>query len=97
MYTWVDEKKKYLDIKNSPSLQNEMNYLEHRLIFAFFECGLCYNLNDSFPQLSQVQPLLQHPEIPNPSIQNSERSPMLVGPRQAKPFKCHNFFFFQPK
>ncbi len=44
-----------------------MNYLEHRLILAFFECGLCYNTVDVTIQLNdlvQLKPPTEkvHPE-----------------------------------
>jgi predicted GIY-YIG superfamily endonuclease len=53
VYTWVDKAKKALNIDGSLNLRNQMNYLEHRLIIAFYECGLSYNLNDVFPQLGE--------------------------------------------
>ena len=52
VYSWVNEKGESLDLFNSRDLRNEMLYLEHRLILAFFECGLAYNTNDSAPQLN---------------------------------------------
>lgn len=52
VYTWVDENGAALDIDSSLVLKNQMNYLKHRLILAFFECGLCYNIDDVCPQLS---------------------------------------------
>lgn len=46
VYAWLKE-----DI-TSRQIRNEMLYLEHRLMLAFFECGLAYNTNDSAPQLN---------------------------------------------
>lgn len=43
VYSWVNEKGESLDLENSLELKNEMRYLEHRLILAFYECGLAYN------------------------------------------------------
>jgi hypothetical protein len=37
VYTWVDENNQPRDIDNSLELKNQMNYLEHRLIVAFFD------------------------------------------------------------
>nr|YP_009184712.1 putative GIY YIG homing endonuclease [Oogamochlamys gigantea]ALO62833.1 putative GIY YIG homing endonuclease [Oogamochlamys gigantea] len=93
VYTWVDENKKPLDMDSSLVLKNEMNYLEHRLILAFFECGLCYNFNDVSPQFIDLRQPEKNTTIANPK-QKTKFSEKLAGPRQAKPFKVDNFFFY---
>lgn len=92
VYTWVDENKKSLDVENSLELKNEMNYLEHRLILAFFESGLAYNIKDFSPTLIE-QAIL--PEITNKNnpITRQALSQILVGPRQAKAFKVKDLYF----
>lgn len=94
VYTWIDENKQPLDIDNSIVYKNEMSYLEHRLILAFFECGLCYNLNDSFPQLQEVvnlPPIQKNPQTPS---QKSSLPQLGFGANRAKPFKVNDFLFF---
>ena len=51
VYAWVNEAGQPLD-PESRNLKNERRYLEHRLLLAFYECGLAYNTNDSAPQLN---------------------------------------------
>lgn len=46
VYTWVDDQKNVISVKDSLNCQNQMNYLEQRLILAFYACNLCYNLKD---------------------------------------------------
>lgn len=90
VYTWVDKNGVALDIDASLLLKNQMNYLEHRLILAFFECGLCFNINDVAPQLMGV-PL----EIESPGLQPGEINTQPdIGPHQAKPFKVNGLYFF---
>ena len=70
VFTWVDENKASLNI-NDLKIKNEMNYLEHRLILAFYECGLAYNVEDVGPQINESTKL----EIPiNNEITNNEES-----------------------
>jgi len=52
VYSWVNKAGESLDLENSLDLKNEMRYLEHRLVLAFYECGLAYNTMDSAPQLN---------------------------------------------
>lgn len=99
VYTWVDEKKKPLDVRNSIILQNEMNYLEHRLILAFFECGLAYNIVDVSPKLAEF------PGTESGFEKESNISTQLVsvdqknsffrptGPKSAKPFRVNGLCF----
>lgn len=96
VYSWVDSKKKALDVSNSLSLRNEMNYLEHRLILAFFECKLCYNLEDVFPELNTVDSL---PSPPAP-VENTNASqglqsslPITKSAHKPKPFKVGSNYF----
>jgi hypothetical protein len=63
VYTWVDDNKQHLDIDNSIVLRNEMAYLEHRLILAFYASRSCYNVNDSFPQLTENGSLPTSPTV----------------------------------
>lgn len=88
VYTWVDQDKKALDIQNSLPLKNEMNYLEHRLLLAFFECGLAYNIEDVAPQLTEKVIL---PPTTNFSSQ-TKRIPFPIG-NLPKPFKFGNNYF----
>lgn len=89
VYTWVDENKQAVKIDDSLQLKNEMNYLEHRLILAFFAMGLVYNIEDVSPRLTQNVGL----------INNIETSIDLVRPNaaqtghQPKPFKMNNMNF----
>jgi hypothetical protein len=67
VYTWVDEKKQPLDVRNSLQLKNEMRFLEHRLLLAFFSCGLCYNLEDVSPLLTEG-PKFSHVVFPPSAV-----------------------------
>jgi len=94
IYTWVDENKKALDIENSIDLQNEMSYLEHRLLLAFFECGRNYNINDTFPKLGESPKTLSFLTTESLEIQNTEKKVFRQkGPNVAKPFKVGNLYF----
>lgn len=98
VYTWVDEEKQPLEIKNSLELKNEMNYLEHRLILAFFESNLSYNTNDAVPQLSQSLQREVFTEITESDSEaivknNENRTNKIIGPNQPKPFKVNNLCF----
>lgn len=84
VYTWVDNENNPLDVGNSSHLKNEMNYLEHRLILAFFASGLSFNVNDVPPQLSDVNAVVQF--VPEPD------SPQ-AGSTQAKALKWRGLFF----
>lgn len=94
VFTWVDEKGKPINVTESFNLRNQMSYLEHRLILAFFECGLCYNINDAFPQLTETLdlPLLSEEDL----IKRTERlkEKRVLGPNHAKPFTYMNLYFF---
>lgn len=101
VYTWVDEKKQPLDVQNSIQLKNEMRFLEHRLLLAFFECGLCYNLEDVSPQLAEVPQFSYLVSLPtavmfSESDEKTEiNSPMKLGkgPKHPKPFQVKGFSF----
>lgn len=91
------KKKPSLDIKNSLQLKNEMNYLEYRLILAFFEANLTYNTNAGFPKLSEsvsrdvfkdIAKTVQH--VPKT---NRNRKKEVIGPNQPKPFKVNGLCF----
>jgi hypothetical protein len=80
-----------------------MNYLEHRLILAFFECGLCYNIDDVPPQLGDFSlAKIEIDRLNQPSIvmgkadralpRNSDPR-QVVGPNQPKLFKVGNLYF----
>nr|BAA28590.1 unnamed protein product [Pleodorina californica] len=97
VYTWVDQDKKPLDIHNSLVLRNEISYLEHRLILAFFECGLCYNLNDTFPQLSHAVSLPPIPVIADTTDVSVQKSQLIAGPHKSKPFKIGGLYFYSKK
>lgn len=65
-----------------------MRYLEHRLLLAFFECGLAYNTHDVSPQLNVFTVL-------NPPLAETEAKPQPVGGiKETKPFKYEGKFFF---
>lgn len=61
-----------------------MNYLEHRLILAFFTSGLSFNVNDVPPQLSDVNAAVQF--VPEPDCPQA-------GSTQAKALKWRGLFF----
>ncbi len=94
VYTWVGDDKKALEINFT--LQNEMNYLEHRLILAFFECKLCYNINDVAPQLNLATiNSLPSPPLTVESTQTSTSEPALIKSAYvAKPFKVNSLYFY---
>jgi hypothetical protein len=89
VYTWVDDNAEALDIENSLELQNEMNYLEHRLILAFFESGLAYNFKDVAPQLLKNKILSTNSE----NVENLPRCTAVQTGHQAKPFKIGTHYF----
>jgi hypothetical protein len=98
VYTWVDENKKPLDVRNSIVLQNEMNYLEHRLILAFFECGLAYNIADVSPKLAEFPDtdigLEKESNISTQLISVQKNSfSRTTGPKSAKPFQVNGLCF----
>ena len=64
-----------------------MSYLEHRLILAFYECGLAYNTNDSAPQLNDYVKLDFSP------AETKEESQPVGGIKETKPFKVDGKFF----
>jgi hypothetical protein len=86
VYAWVDDAGKSLDL-SSINLINEMRYLEHRLLLAFFECGLAYNTHDVSPQLNELTAL----DIPLTETE-VQRQPV-GGNKKTKPFKYENMFF----
>lgn len=99
VYAWVDANNQPLDVENSLELKNQMNYLEHRLILAFFECGLCYNTVDVAPQLGNLVKL-EPPTKPNllGSIDSSEPAELFEkqpvgGNKETRPFKLNNMLF----
>lgn len=101
VYTWVDENKQPLDVRNSVQLKNEMRFLEHRLLLAFFECGLCYNLEDVSPQLAEV-PKFSYVVFPPSSVkvskseEETEKNATIIlgkGPKGPKPFRVKGFYF----
>jgi hypothetical protein len=87
VYAWVDEAGKSLDL-NSLNLKNEMLYLEHRLLLAFFECGLAYNTNDVSPQLNEFTVL------DTPLAETEAKQQPVGGIKDTKPFKYEGKFFF---
>lgn len=100
VYSWVDNNKKALDVRNSLSLQNEMSYLEHRLILAFHACNLCYNIQDVSVKFAEF------PNIDNYDVETKEELILQKssdelqsfisqgkGPNQAKPFQVNGFYF----
>jgi hypothetical protein len=102
VYTWVDEKNQPLDVQNSFQLKNEMRFLEHRLLLAFFECGLCYNFDDVSPQLVEV-PKFSYDDFSQTSVMGSENEEKTEnnsffelgkGPKHPKPFQVKGFYFF---
>jgi hypothetical protein len=85
VFSWVDGSGKLLDL-NSLDLTNEMRYLEHRLLLAFFECGLAYNTHDVPPQLNEFTVL-------DTPLAETEQQPV-GGIKETKPFKYEGQFFF---
>jgi hypothetical protein len=82
IYSWVNEAGESLDLENSRDLRNEMSYLEHRLILAFYECGLAYNTNDSAPQINDFVTL------DDQFLTETEKEQLPVGGiKETKPFK----------
>ena len=88
VYTWVDNNNKALSIQNSLLLKNEMNYLEHRLLLAFFECGLAYNIEDVAPQLTEIVTLL-----PTTNLTSKTSRTYLPTGHLSKPFKIQGLYF----
>eukprot|EP00882_Tetradesmus_deserticola_P000312 GHRQ01000346.1.p3 GENE.GHRQ01000346.1~~GHRQ01000346.1.p3 ORF type:complete len:127 (-),score=19.62 GHRQ01000346.1:183-563(-) len=70
-----------------------MNYLEHRLILAFFESGLVYNFEDVAPQLLKNIVLSTNSE----NVENLPRCAAAQTGNQAKPFKIGNHYFKSSK
>ena len=95
VYTWVDENKNPLNVQNSLELKNEMNYLEHRLILAFFESELAYNIKDVSPQLSEQVTLPETNNTNNPTTIaiRSAIPKITAGPGLAKAFKIEGLYF----
>lgn len=89
VYTWVDKEIKALDVQNSLLLKNEMNYLEHRLLLAFFECGFAYNIEDVAPQLTENVTL----PPPTGNVSSQPLQPRLTTGHVAKPFRIDNRYF----
>jgi hypothetical protein len=87
VYTWVDEKNQPLDVQNSFQLKNEMRFLEHRLLLAFFECGLCYNFDD-FSQTSVMDSENEE------KTENNSFFELGKDPKHPKPFQVKGFYFF---
>lgn len=69
-----------------------MSYLEHRLILAFFECGLCYNVHDVSPKLA-LSPKLVLKENEPAKAKKVEKTSRAIIPNQAKPFRVKEFYF----
>lgn len=99
--TWVDEKKQPLDVQNSFQLKNEMRFLEHRLLLAFFECGVCYNLDDVSPQLVEV-PNVSYDVVRQTAVvisetekksENNSFFQLGKGPKHPKQFQVKGFYF----
>ena len=81
VYSWIQENGESADFQNSIDLTNEMLYLEHRLILAFYECDLAYNTKDSAPQLNKTIKL-------DLSLTKGEKTRQPVGGlKETKPFK----------
>lgn len=100
VYTWVNENKQPLDVQNSFHLKNEMKFLEHRLILAFFESGLCYNIEDVSPQLSEISKISVSEFQTFQKIQKTEDIDETQsffskgkGPKHPKPFQVNGFSF----
>lgn len=108
VYTWVDENKQPLDVQNSLQFLNEMRFLEHRLILAFFESGLCYNIEDVAPLLSETPTISVSEFQAIQKVQKIEDMNCLSakegieaqsfcvlgkGPKHPKPFQVHDFYF----
>jgi hypothetical protein len=105
VYTWVHQNGVALDINSSLILKNQMNYLEYRLILAFFECGLCYNIEDVLPQFGDFSLVkieidrLNQSSIVMGKVANSQPPKtfdpqQMVGPNQAKPSSIVSELYF---
>lgn len=91
VYTWVDQNGHALDVDSSLNFKNEMLYLEHRLILAFFECQLCYNLEDAVALLQ----LRESPLITNTTDEEDiPSSPLVYHKQPSKPFKVRDLYFY---
>jgi hypothetical protein len=89
---WVGEDQKPIELDDTA--MNEMLYLEHRLILAFFECGLLYNTNDSAPRLrcpNATVELTAIQAVETPTQNN--RQAKQTG-HQARPFKINGLPFY---
>jgi hypothetical protein len=86
VFSWVDGSGKSLDL-NSLGLTNEMRYLEHRLLLAFYECGLAYNTHDVSPQLNEFTVL------DTPLAEIEEKKQPVGGIKETKPFKYEGELF----
>lgn len=91
VYTWVDENKQPLKIDKSLELKNEMSYLEHRLILAFFESGLAYNLKGVSPYLSLIETDSLSQETQK--IVSEKRPEAKQTGHQPKAFKINGYYF----
>ena len=80
-YSWLDRDLSEIDLKN------EMSYLEHRLILAFYVCGLAYNTVDSAPQLNPFV------ELDSSSSVEEEKPQPVGGNKATKPFKFNGVYF----
>lgn len=72
-----------------------MSYLEHRLILAFFECGLSYNTIDAFPKFAEMTTtttISTETQLVRTRYENTMLS-RVKSPNQAKPFKVREFYF----
>lgn len=81
--------KKPLDIDKSLQLKNEMSYLEHRLILAFFESGLAYNVKGVAPYYNELDPF---PPV-TPKIATGKRPQAKQTGHQSKSFKVNTYYF----
>jgi hypothetical protein len=86
VFAWVDEKGNSLDL-SSLNLTNEMRYLEHRLLLAFYECGLAYNTHDVSPQLNEFTVL------GTPLVEIEEKKQPVGGIKETKPLKLEGNCF----
>ena len=86
VYAWVDEAGNSLDL-NSLYLTNEMRYLEHRLLLAFFKCGLAYNTDDVSPQLNEFTVL------DTPLAETEPKQQPVGGIKRTIPFKYEGKLF----
>lgn len=92
VYAWVNEAGNSLDL-NSLNITNDMRYLEHRLLLAFFECGLAYNTHDVSPQLNDFTGL------DTPLAETEAEQQPVGGIKETKPFKyegkLYNFLVWE--